>query len=157
MAKIITLIKSDTFIQFVKYGLVGVSGLVIELCIFYLLVKVFQVHYFFSPSLSSILGISTTSIDQSSSHVISSLIAIINNFILNSYFTFKVKNEKIKRFLKFFGIALVGLVVSTLLFNYLNNKLDSSWVMISKALAVLTVACLQFLFNKFFTFKQEKK
>ena len=156
MSKLITFIKSDTFIQLVKYGLVGVGGLIIELVLFYLLVKVFHVHYFFSDSLSALIGTSPITVDQNSSHIISSLVAIINNFILNSYFTFKITDHKVKRFLKFFGIALIGLVVSTVLFSFFNHLIGERWIMFSKGFAVLIVAFVQFIFNKFFTFKGQK-
>lgn len=155
MTKLITFIKSDTFIQLIKYGLVGVGGLIIELILFYLLVKVFHVHYFYSNSLSSLLGVEALTVDQNSSHVISSLVAIINNFILNSYFTFKITDHKVKRFLKFFGIALIGLVASTTLFSIFNSIVGEKWIMFSKGFAVLIIAFVQFIFNKFFTFKNK--
>ena len=156
MSKLVIFLKSDTFIQLIKYGLVGVGGLIIELVLFYLLVRLFHVHYFFSDSLASLVGTSAITVDQNSSHVISSLVAIINNFILNSYFTFKITDHKVKRFLKFFGIALIGLAVSTTLFSFFNSIVGDEWIMFSKGSAVLIVAFVQFVFNKFFTFKGEK-
>jgi len=138
-----------------KYGLVGIGGLIIEMTIFYLLTKKFAVHYPFSSSLSDFLGnrMSIHVINTDTSHVISSAAAIINNFILNSYFTFKVTDKKVRRFFTFIGVAAVGLVISTTLMTIFVGKFGMD-EMLSKALALAIVVAIQFLVNKFFTFKQ---
>ena len=119
-------------ISFAKYGIVGVLGLIIDLGIFYLLNKVFGVNYVVS-------------------NFISSTLAVIHNFILNSYFTFKVTDKKIKRFVYFYGVALVGMAVSTGLLALMIDvlKLD---VMIAKLITIFIVAILQFFINKKITF-----
>lgn len=119
-------------ISFVKYGIVGILGLVVDLGIFYLLNKVLGVNYVVS-------------------NFISSTLAVIHNFILNSYFTFKVTNHKRKRFLYFYVVALVGMAISTGLLALMIDvlKLDS---MIAKMIAIFIVAILQFFINKKFTF-----
>ena len=88
------------------------------------------------------------------SNIISSTLAVINNFILNSYFTFKVTDNKLKRFSSFAGIALVGMVISSMLLTLFIGvmKIDD---MLAKAFAICIVAAIQFIINKFFTFKQK--
>lgn len=87
------------------------------------------------------------------SHIISSALAIINNFILNSYFTFKVTDKKLKRFFSFIGVAAVGLIISTTLMTVFVGKFQLD-EMLSKALALAIVVAVQFFINKFFTFKE---
>ena len=145
------LLKSNTFNQLLKYGIVGGIGFIIDLGVFWLLNNYLKTHYLFSPFLSEFLGgkLSSNTIDTSISHVISSVIAIVNNFILNSYFTFKVTDKKIKRFLSFFGIAAVGLVISTSLLSFFIEMLGMA-DLVAKLTSVVIVAILQFGFNKFF-------
>jgi putative flippase GtrA len=149
------LIKSDAFKQLIKYGIVGVAGLVIDMGIYYLLVNKYAVHYPFSIHISNLLGgkVSVSMLDILTSHIISSTLAIINNFILNSYFTFKVTDNKLKRFVSFASIAATGMVVSSILLTLFISVMKIG-DMPAKALAICIVAAMQFAVNKLFTFKQ---
>ena len=149
-----TLLKSNAFKQLIKYGIVGLVGLVIDMGLFWLLNDYLKIQYSFTDEIENLLGgyFAFDTINSAISHVISSVIAITNNFILNSYFTFKVTDQKIKRFLSFFGIATVGLLVSTSLLFFFIEVIGFSG-MLAKFVAVIIVALLQFGFNKFFTFK----
>lgn len=120
-------------IRFIKYGLVGVLGLVVDMGVFYLMNKKLGINYVVS-------------------NIISSSLAVIHNFILNSYFTFNVTDKKLKRFMYFYAIALGGMAISTgLLILFIDVlKLDS---MISKLISVIIVALIQYFFNKKFTFR----
>lgn len=150
------LVKSDSIKQLIKYGLVGVVGLVIDMGVYYLLVTKYSVHYPFSAHISTLLGgrMSIGMLDILISNIISSTLAVINNFILNSYFTFKVTDNKLKRFTSFAGIALVGMVISSMLLTLFIGvmKIDD---MLAKVFAICIVAAIQFTINKFFTFKQK--
>ncbi|MBN9300998.1 MULTISPECIES: GtrA family protein [Dysgonomonas] len=154
--QISNLIKSDSIKQLIKYGLVGVVGLVIDMGVYYLLVTKYSVHYPFSNHISTLLAgkMSVGMLDILISNIISSTLAVINNFILNSYFTFKVTDNKLKRFTSFAGIAVVGMVISSMLLTLFIGvmKMDD---MLAKAFAICIVAAIQFIINKFFTFKQK--
>jgi putative flippase GtrA len=149
------LVRQESFKQLVLYGIVGAVGLVIDLGVFYLLINKFAVHYPCSSFISDMLGgnMSVQMLDILISNVISSTLAIINNFLLNSYFTFKVTDQKFKRFACFAGIAAIGMIISSLLLTLFIGimKIDD---IISKVLAIFIVAAIQFGINKFFTFKQ---
>lgn len=152
--KIKKIIKDKAFWEFIKYGIVGVIGLFIEFTIFYILTTKLDIHYPISKYLSTIIKVKINIINTDISHIISSVVAIINNFILNSIFTFKVTDKKLKRFFTFVSIALIGLVLSTTILTLFIEYLRMDQ-MIAKALSVLIVAMLQFLINKFFTFKKQ--
>lgn len=145
--------------ELVKYGLVGLVGLFIDMGIYYLLVTKYAVHYEISFPIENFLlqinlGLSLRTIDILISSIISSTLAIINNFILNSYFTFKVTNKKLKRFASFAGVAAIGMVVSTMLLSLFIDVLELH-EMLAKAIAVFIVAMMQFVINKVFTFRQK--
>lgn len=118
--------------KFIKYGLIGLIGLILDMGLFYILHKLLGVNYVLS-------------------NIVSSSTAILHNFILNSYFTFRVTDKKFQRFLSFYGIALIGLVFSTLLLALFIDILgiDS---MVSKLIAVFTIAIFQYFLNKKLTF-----
>ncbi len=149
------LAKQKAVRQLIKYGLVGIVGLVIDMGIYYLLVTKYSVHYPFSVTISAILGgnMSVGMLDILISNIISQTLAVINNFILNSYFTFRVTDNKLKRFSSFASVAIVGMIISSMLLTLFIGvlKIDD---MVAKVIAIFIVAAIQFGINKFFTFKQ---
>jgi len=153
-----SIIQRNSFKQLVKYGLVGIVGLVIDMGIFYLLVNTFSVHYPFSLTISSLLGgkMSVGMLDILISNIISQTLAVINNFILNSYFTFKVTDSKLKRFASFAGVAVVGMVISSMLLTLFIGVLGIN-DMVAKIMSIFIVAAIQFVINKLVTFKQKEK
>lgn len=136
--------------------MVGVAGLIIDMGIYYLLVKIWSVHYPFSVAISNLLcgKMSEFMLDILISNIISQTLAVIHNFILNSYFTFKVTDKKLKRFFSFFGIAVFGMLISSVLLTLFIGIMGINDIL-AKALAILIVAIIQFTINKFFTFKQK--
>lgn len=149
------LAKRKSIRQLVKYGIVGIIGLVIDMGIYYLLVTHFAVHYPFSVTVSSLLGgnMSVGMLDILISNIISQTLAVINNFILNSYFTFKVTDNRLKRFASFASIAIFGMVISSILLTLFIGVMGID-DMVAKVMAIFIVAAIQFVINKFFTFKE---
>jgi len=124
--------SNSNIAKFIKYGLIGLIGLILDMGLFYILHKLLGVNYVLS-------------------NIVSSSTAILHNFILNSYFTFRVTDKKLQRFLSFYGIALIGLVFSTLLLSLFIEilHLDS---MLSKLISIFIVALFQYFLNKKLTF-----
>lgn len=147
--------KKKSFRQLIKYGIVGLIGLLIDMGIYYLLVMKLDVNYPFSGAISSILGgnMSIPMLDILISNIISSTLAVVNNFILNSYFTFKVTNNKFKRFISFVTIAIFGMMISSTLLTVFIGMFHLN-DMLAKAIAVLIVAMVQFGINKVVTFRE---
>jgi len=121
-------------IKFIRYGIVGVFGLFVDMGIFYILHKMFGVNYIIS-------------------NIVSSTLAVIHNFIINSVFTFKVKDKPLKRFVSFYSIALVGMAVSSGLLVLMIDGLNMD-SMISKVISVVIVAIMQYFLNKRLTFRE---
>ena len=122
--------------KFLRYGIVGCTGLIVDMGIFYMLHEMFEVNYIITNIISSTFG-------------------VINNFILNSLFTFKVKDKLFQRFVSFYLIALVGMALSSGLLVLMIDgfKMES---MISKMISVLIVAVIQYFLNKKLTFSEHR-
>jgi putative flippase GtrA len=120
----------------VKYGLVGVLGLLVDMGLFYLFHEVMAINYIVA-------------------NILSSSIAVIHNFILNSFFTFKVKDKMLLRFVSFYLIALAGMVLSSGLLALLIGGIHLN-AMVSKFISVMVVALIQYFVNKKFTFGERK-
>ncbi len=140
--------------EIIKYGLVGISGMAVEWIFFFIFRDTLGINYLIS-------------------HILGSAIAILNNFILNSYFTFKTTDKIFKRATSYFGIAAIGLAISSLLLPIGVKVVDAcfsdiihyfSSVDYNKAVqnvakvgATFIVVALQFFANKYFTFKKKKE
>ena len=138
----------NSFKQLIKYGIVGVIGLAIDWLFFFLFRDALGIPYWVS-------------------HIMSSALAILNNFLWNSYFTFKPTDKLVKRGISFFGIAAVGLIISSILLPwgvriinvYLYDFIptDNQKVIqnISKIAVTVLIAFLQFFANKYLTFRSK--
>lgn len=120
--------------SFVKYGLVGLVGLVVDMGFFYVFYERLHVNYILS-------------------NIMSSSLAVVNNFILNSIFTFKVKNKLLYRFISFFSIALAGMALSSGMLAVMIDGLQMN-SMVAKAISIFVVALIQYFVNKKLTFSE---
>ncbi|MBD8349399.1 MULTISPECIES: GtrA family protein [unclassified Dysgonomonas] len=140
---------NQSFKELVKYGIVGFIGLGVDWAAFFLFRDVIGINYI-------------------ASHILSSILAITNNFVLNSYFTFKATDKIWQRGISFFGIAGIGLVIGSVLLpvfvqliNLSITHLDLSPLApkvvqnLSKLVITVIIAFLQFFLNKYFTFKKK--
>lgn len=140
---------NQSFKELVKYGIVGFIGLGVDWAAFFLFRDVLGINYI-------------------ASHILGSILAITNNFLLNSYFTFKATDKIWQRAISFFGIAGIGLVIGSALlpvFVQLISFTLSYFDLVSLApktiqnfakLAItIIIAFLQFFLNKYFTFKKK--
>lgn len=97
--------------RFLRFGLVGLSGVFVDMAIFYLLKD---------PT--------TLNIGLTTSKLIAGELAIANNFLWNDYWTFRDiahqqpgQRQRFKRFIKFNVICLLGLFLSATLLNVFVN------------------------------------
>lgn len=116
--------------RFVRFGLVGLSGVFVDMTVLYLL------------SDPTTLGLSLTR-----SKIIAGEIAIINNFLWNDRWTFgdvssqqQEWRQRLKRFLKFNIICLAGLVLNVLVLNLVFNFIiPNRYIANLIAIAVATI------------------
>lgn len=89
-------------------------------------------------------------------NVISIHIGIFTSFLLNRSFNFKVKDKVKTRFLSFYTIGLVGLGISEGMLYLMVTK--GGWNEIAcKLVSIIVVALIQFLLNKYITFRSASK
>lgn len=86
---------------------------------------------------------------------ISTNVGIICSFYLNRKYNFRIKNKTILRFFSFYSVGLVGLGLSTLLLVLLVDQ-EGFNAIYSKLLTIIFVAIVQFILNKYITFKYGK-
>lgn len=85
-------------------------------------------------------------------NVISVHIGIFTSFVLNRQLNFKIKDKTPQRFLSFYLVGLTGLGISTLML-YIMVDIAHWNEVICKLITIVFVALVQFLLNKYITFK----
>lgn len=120
--------------RLIRFGLVGLSGVLVDLTVFYLM--------------RDLLNLPLTR-----SAILSAEVAIINNFIWNDLWTFgdisqvqKGFKKKFKRFIKFNIICLSGLILNVMIVNILFNLFNFNDYL-AKLIAIVIVTVWNFWFN----------
>lgn len=132
--KIQVLVKSEDFIQLVKYGLIGVLGLVVDFGIYAILTLLFNMNAEIANFISSSCG-------------------LINNFFWNSYTNFKVKDHMIKRFIEYYIVGQITTLFTTICLFIFVTLLHQDKLIV-KMIATIVATLLQFGVNKAVTFKK---
>jgi len=121
------------FLKFLKFSIVGFSGIFIDFGFTYLLKQKLNVHKYVANSTGFVL-------------------ATISNYYFNRIWTFKnTQTTALVQFEKFFIIALVGLIISNLLIYIFNDKLKYNF-WICKLSTIVLVSFWNFFANYIYTF-----
>ena len=120
--------------RLLRFGIVGFSGVFVDMAVFY--------------GLRGVLGWGLTR-----SAVLSAEVAIINNFLWNDRWTFgdiarrqTRRRQILKRFLKFNVVCLLGLLLNVTIINILFNGFGVN-AYVAKLLAIAAVTLWNFWFN----------
>lgn len=132
--KLIKNIKSEAFIQLIKYGLIGVLGLIVDFGSFYLMTKHFKL-------ISEI------------ANIISSSLGLINNYFWNCFANFKVHDHLIIRFIKYYLVGQITTLFTTVCLFIFVTLLHQNQLVV-KVIATIIATLIQFVVNKLFTFKK---
>lgn len=114
------------------YGIFGMTSAGIDTLSFYLL----------SKTVLPVLAANFFSVN----------IGIALSFFLNTFFNFKKSSNLGKRAFTFFGIGYIGLALSTLIMHIGVNIMGQN-EMIVKIVSVFLIAAVQYVLNKFITYK----
>jgi putative flippase GtrA len=118
-------------IKFLKYGLVGFSGMIIDFSITYLLKEKLKIHRYLASSTGFITAATT-------------------NWILNRIWTFESNNPRlIQEYGTFLVVALTGLVINNLFLWLFEKRLK---FYIAKLSAIGVTMIWNFLANYYLTF-----
>jgi dolichol-phosphate mannosyltransferase len=120
--------------RFLRFGAVGFSGVFVDLTIFHLMRTVIN------------LGLTRSTI-------LSAEVAILNNFLWNDLWTFGDisrkqigKRQRFKRFWKFNMVCLAGIIIQTLVINFLYNNLGMNQYL-AKLIAIAVATIWNFWVN----------
>jgi dolichol-phosphate mannosyltransferase len=129
--------------RFLQFCLVGLSGVVVDMGMLYLL------------SDPTTLGLPLTR-----SKIVAAELAIINNFLWNDFWTFRDisrlqpgKRQRLKRLVKFNLICLAGLIINVLILNLLFNQLGFRYLPYGRYLANLVAIAIVTVWNFWFNLK----
>ena len=124
----------DFLIKFIKFGVVGASGLIVDFGFTILCKEVLRIQKYISNAIGFTLAASS-------------------NYILNRIWTFESKNPEIGlEFTEFFVVSLIGLGLNTLILYALVSKYKKNFY-VSKAFAIAVVTLWNFFINALFTFR----
>lgn len=136
MNKIEKIIKSESFIQLVKYVLIGILGLVVDFGIYTILTSL--------------------KMNVELANIISSTCGIINNFFWNSYTNFKVHDKLWLRFISYFLVGQITTVFTTVSLFIFVTRLGFPHLIV-KIVATFIATLIQFVINKVITFRKSKE
>ena len=126
------LTRKNSLIQFIKFGLVGVSNTIVGFSVYYLLYYC-GVHYLIS-------------------NILSWLISVFNAFYWNNKYVFQAGNNWWQTLFRTYISYGASLLVSTLLMYVLVDFIHVSPV-IAPIICLLITIPLNFVLNKFWAFK----
>lgn len=120
-------------IKFLKFGIVGFSGLIIDFAITYLLKEKARL----SPYIANAAGF---------------LVAASSNWYLNRVWSFESRNNQLfDEYLAFLVVSLLGLIINTFVL-YLGMKRLKLNFYLAKVLAIAITTIWNFFANYFYTF-----
>jgi putative flippase GtrA len=127
------LLADSLLIKFLRFGVVGFSGLFVDFGITWMLKEVLRWQKYFSNA-SGFLA------------------AASSNYLLNRWWTFQSTNPNVAfEYTGFIFIALLGLVINTIILWVLVSRVRMNFY-ISKAFATAIVMVWNFVANLLFTF-----
>ena len=129
------ILHNQTLIErFLKFCLVGGSGVVVDFGVTYLAKEFLKLNKYVANSLGFIC-------------------AATSNYILNRTWTFSSNDPNIMmQYLRFIGFALIGLAINNLVIYLLHDKVKWNFYMV-KLIATGVVTFWNFCMNYIFTFQ----
>ncbi|KZL21569.1 GtrA-like protein [Pseudovibrio axinellae] len=120
--------------QFIRFGLVGVSGLFVDLLALAVLIQI-------------------VGLDPFIGRVLSIWVAMTNNWVWNRLFTFKSEGSRLSEYLRFVAVNSVGAVINYSTYSALIGFLDGFSAYLAVILATLVSMIFNFVLSKVYAFK----
>jgi putative flippase GtrA len=128
-----SLISKTLILKILKFGVVGMSGMVIDFGSTYLCKEILKIHKYVSNAIGFVLAASW-------------------NYAFNRIWTFESHNPHVAfEFFRFFVVSLIGLGLNTLILWLLVSKFKQHFYL-SKLLAIAVVMVWNFVVNWLVTF-----
>jgi dolichyl-phosphate beta-glucosyltransferase len=124
----------EKYSVYFRYTVVGLIGTAIDIGLLYVFVDLLRIHLLLAAAMSFVL-------------------AVINNFTLNKYWTFQSKISKGRRqFMKFMMLSAAGLLLTEMCMAFFVYGLKI-WYISAKLITSAVVLTWNFLAGKYWTFK----
>jgi len=124
----------ELIIKFLKFSLVGLSGLIIDFSITFLFRNILKINQYIANAIGFIVASSS-------------------NYLLNRIWTFTSHNPQVlEEYVKFLLVSIIGLLINTLVLYFLVSKLKWKFYF-SKLFAIGAATLWNFFINLMFTFK----
>lgn len=130
----------DLLCKFVKFGIVGFSGMIVDYAFLYLFKEIFACPAWLALALAFI-------------------IAATSNYMLNRLWTFRSKEQQVgQEYLRFIAVSVVGLAITELTMWMLGRWLPewaADWrFYLLKFVAIVVTTLWNFFGNLLFTFRK---
>lgn len=126
----------ETIKQAIKYGIVGISNTLITAIVIWVMMKIFGC----SAVLSNMAGY---------------VAGVLNSFVLNKQWTFKSSDSWVSSAIRFGVVFGICYLLQLGLLLYLNKYLSIDQYY-NQLIAMVFYTVINFLMNKFYTFKEQK-
>ena len=151
--------KKIFILQLIKYGIVGVfNTLLTAVTIWVMMYPVFKAGN--TENVSPVV--------ISVSNITGFIVGLLNSFFWNRKWTFKSKNKWVKEFIKFVTAFLICYIPQLFFVNFLNTQLTGPdfqfeignfpliirMAYVCQLIGIVFYTSMNFLLNKYFTFKQ---
>ena len=121
------------FLQFIKFCVVGGTGVVVDFGITFLFKEKLKLNKYIANSLGFMAAAST-------------------NYLLNRWGTFRSHDPEVaQQYVQFVGISAIGLILNNIIIYLLNDKARLNFYL-SKLIAIGLVTLWNFFMNYYFTF-----
>ena len=121
------------FLQFLKFCVVGGTGVVVDFGITFLFKEKLKLNKYIANSLGFMAAAST-------------------NYLLNRWWTFRSHDPEVaQQYVQFVGISAIGLILNNIIIYLLNDKARLNFYL-SKLIAIGLVTLWNFFMNYYFTF-----
>ncbi len=128
-----SLFSKAIILKILKFGVVGLSGMVIDFSITYFCKEILKIHKYVSNAIGFTLAASW-------------------NYLFNRIWTFESHNPHMGfEFFRFFMVSLIGLGINTLILWLLVSKFKLNFYL-SKLIAIAVVMVWNFVLNLMVTF-----
>ena len=121
------------FLQFIKFCVVGGTGVVVDFGITFLFKEKLKLNKYIANSLGFMAAAST-------------------NYLLNRWWTFRSHDPEVaQQYVQFVGMSAIGLILNNIIIYLLNDKARLNFYL-SKLIAIGLVTLWNFFMNYYFTF-----
>lgn len=126
--------KSKTFYQTLRFGIVGVINTVIGYGVYFLMLRI-KVAYVLALLISNIVGVT-------------------NSYFWNKYFTFKSRKKSFTELVRFLSVYAVTFLVNLVILMLMVEKVKMNKE-IAQVVALFIVTLISFFGHKFWSFSKK--